>query len=155
MKLRILLAAVALLAEGATRQATAQTPADSASLVRATASVVIEQVIPYLGGREPNFMVPPATGFDSAVAAIVLRAPGMESRPRPLRANAQWVGTHGFTVRGDTAAVLVEVGTSVPPNGGIDTYIEKNLYLFVPEGPGWRFVRRQFVSGADSGAIRG
>lgn len=155
MKLRILLIAALVLADGAARAASAQTPVDSAGLVRATASVVIEQVIPHLGGREPNFMVPPQAAFDSAVAAIVLRAPGMTRGPRPLRADAQWVGTHGFTMRGDTAAVMVEVGTSVPPNGGIDTYIEKNLYLFVPGPAGWRFVRRQFVSGADGGAIRG
>lgn len=157
MKLRIMLlmAAVAMLAPGGVRTASAQAQPDPDGLVGAVGAFVTDSVISRVGGCGPVYIRTPETPFDSAVAAILRTAPDTRtfgaSRPEAY----EWVGTLGYTMRGDTASVLVEVGDRTPPNGGIDTYIEQNRYLFVRAGSGWRFVRREFVRGLDLGPVRG
>jgi hypothetical protein len=148
-----MIVAAAVLALGSPRAAGAQAQPDTAGLVRAVGSVLVDSVVPHLGDRNPNYVLTPATAFDSAVAAVLRDAPGMRTGRRP--GAAEWVGTRGFSMRGDTAAVMVEVGTSSPGAGPIDTYIEDNRFLFVRGPAGWRFVRREFVRGADYGAVRG
>jgi hypothetical protein len=37
----------------------------------------------------------------------------------------------------------------------MDGYLETRRYRFVREGGGWRFLRREFVRGADFGSVRG
>ena len=64
-------------------------------------------------------------------------------------------GTRGFAMQGDTAVVRVEYGTHDDSQPSITTYIETNRYLFVRDGTGWRYLRHEFVSGADAGRVRG
>ncbi|HEY0015219.1 MAG TPA: hypothetical protein VGC13_02830 [Longimicrobium sp.] len=157
MKLRIMLltAAVALLAPGGARTASAQAQPDPDGLAAAVGAIVADSVLPRLGGCDPVYIRTPETPFDSAVAALLRTEPDTRafgaSRPEAY----EWVGTRGYTLQGDTASVLVEVGARTPPNGGIDTYIEENRYLFIRAGGGWRFVRREFVRGMDLGPVRG
>jgi hypothetical protein len=147
------LAGAAALALG-TAPARAQARPDTAGLVRAAGPLLVDSVVPRLDRGGPTYVRAPETAFDSAMAAILREAPTVEGS-RPVPRYAEWIGTRGFTLRGDTAAVLVETGTSAPTRGLIDAYIEHNLYLFVPGPSGWRFVRKVFVRGMDLGPPRG
>lgn len=157
MKLRIMLVmlAVAMLAPGGVRTASAQAQPDPDGLVDAVGAFVTDSVISRVRGCDPVYIRTPETPFDSEVATILRAAPDTRTFGAPLPESHQWVGTRGYTVQGDTASVLVEVGTQMPPDGGIDMYIEHNRYLFVREGSGWRFVRREFVRGMHGGPFRG
>lgn len=158
MRLRITLAmaAVAMLAAGGVRTASAQAQPDPAGLVPAVAAIVVDSVISRVGGGcDPVYIRTPETPFDSAVAAILRTTPDTRTFGASRPESYEWVGTRGYTMRGDTAAVLVEAGSRTPPDGGIDTYIEENRYLFVRDGGGWRFVRREFVGGMDVGPVLG
>jgi len=158
MKPRMLMTLVAFgtLAVGAPRTASAQAQPDADGLARAVASVIADALTACRGGCRSTFIPEPRTAFDSAVAVI------RHAHPRAVPFGPQrppsygWIGTRGFTMRGDTAAVLVEAGSKAPSDGrAIDTYIEENLYLFIPDGAGWRFLRREFVRGMDLGPVRG
>jgi hypothetical protein len=157
MKLRItlLVAAIAVLTPGAVRTASAQAQPDPDGLAAAAAGIVADSVLPRLGGCDPVYIRTPETPFDSAVAALLRTEPDTRTFGASQPDAYEWVGTRGYTLQGDTASVLVEVGDRTPPNGGIDTYIEHNRYLFVRAGGGWRFVRREFVRGMDVGGVRG
>lgn len=159
MKLRsFLMLAVGILWVDAARPASAQTPADTAALVRAVGTLLVDSVVPRLGDRSPNYVLEAGTAFDSAVAAILFQTPGISRGTRGrTRGSHQWVGTRGFTLRGDTAAVMVEVGTHTPrkDRGAIDTWIQQTGYLFVREGAGWRMVGRAWVRDIDAGPVRG
>lgn len=137
------------------RTADAQAQPDTAGLVRAVAALVADSIIPRLGDP-PVYIQAPRTPFDSAVAALLRTEPGTAVFPSNERPPAyEWTGTRGYVMRGDTVAVLVEWGTTAPSDGLIDTYIEENLHLFVRDGRGWRYVRREFVRGMDAGPVRG
>lgn len=153
MRPRILLLAAALLALGAA-PARAQAAPDTAGLARAVGAVLADSVIPRLVLRDPVYLLPPETPFDSAAAALLDPVRGVKRGDLPESGEA--IGTRGFTLHGDTATVAVESRSWVPPSKGLITlYVETNHYLFVPGPSGWRFVRRQFIQGADFGAVRG
>jgi hypothetical protein len=157
MKLRItlLVAAVAMLAPGGPRTASAQAQPDPAGLVDAVGAIVTDSVISRVRGCDLVYIGTPETPFDSAVATLLRAVPDTRTFGAPGPESYVWVGTRGYTLQADTASVLVEFGTRVPPDGGIDTYIEHNRYVFVRAGSGWRFVRREFVRGMDAGPVRG
>lgn len=153
--LRVIVGA-AILVLGAARPATAQARPDTDGLARAAASFLADSVFSRIGARDSLFIATPTTAFDSATASAFLAVPGTRAFGRGRPPAYEWIGTRGYTMRGDTAAVLVEIGTKSPSDGrAIDTYIEQNLYLFVREGGGWRFVGREFVRGMDLGPVRG
>jgi hypothetical protein len=148
------IAGAALLAMGHARTAHAQAQPDTAGLAEAVASTLVSGLA---SARYTHRLEVDAgsTAFDSAVAGRLrtLPAAGLPEGPAGDRS---WVGVHGATLQGDTAAVLVRFGSSVPPDGRlITTYIETQRYFFVREPSGWRFLRRDFVSGADIGPVRG
>lgn len=149
----------AVLVTGAARPAGAQEAPDTAGLARVVGKVLVDSVIPRLGDREPNFVGWSATAFDSAVAAVLLRAPGMRSAPARLPAAYEVVGTRGLVMQADTAVVQVQTVSHADSHADRDspitTYIETYRYLFVRDAQGWRYLRREFVSGADAGAVRG
>lgn len=159
MKSRMMLVpgCAAMLAAVPACEARAQAPADTDGLARATGTFIADSLVSRLTRRETVYIPAPTTAFDSAVAAILRATPrtatfASDSRPPSY----EWIGTRGFTMRGDTAAVLVEWGSKAPSDGrAIDTYIEENLYLFVRDERGWRYVRREFVQGMDLGPVRG
>lgn len=155
-KMRILLTLSGILLAGAARPAAAQAAPDTAALVRAVGTLVVDSIVPRLGDREPNYLLEPETPFDSAVAALLRPHPAI-SRGKHGRASGahEWVGTRGFTLQGDTAAVVVEAGTYTPGMGVIDTWIQRTCYLFVPEPGGWRLVGVAWVSDIDAGPVRG
>jgi hypothetical protein len=151
---RVVIAGAAILTVAAARPAAAQSQPDTTGLVRAVASIVTDSLIRRVG-RGPLYVRPSSTPFDSAVAVLLRADPAISTFRNERLTTYAWLGTRGYTMRGDTAAVLVEFGTTSPPTGGIDTYIEENLHLFVRDGGGWRYVRREFVRGMDLGAVRG
>lgn len=159
MKLRMMLMPVAatLLAAVPAREACAQAPAHTDGLARDAGTFIADSLVSRLTRKETVYIPAPTTAFDSAVAAVLRAAPGTATFTSNERPDAyEWIGTHGFTMRGDTAAVLVEWGSKAPSDGrAIDTYIEENLFLFVRDGGRWRFVRREFVQGMDLGPVRG
>lgn len=155
MKPRIVLAFVAaLLALGHAPGARAQAQPDTAGLADSVASTLMADVA-RTRSRQRLDVEADSTAFDSAVAGR-LRAMPEATLPPPLPGHRDWVGIHGVTFTGDTATVQVRFGTSTPPDGRlIDMYIETHRYVFVRDASGWRFVRRDFVSGADFGTVRG
>jgi hypothetical protein len=161
-------AALCFAAVAAVLAASAQSLADTTELADAVARVIGDSLLPRLrsGSRsllphqhrgDPMFVAKATTDFDARVVRTlqeVHRLPFLKAQAD----TALWVGTRGATVRGDTAAVLVEVGTRrrpAPANFPIHTYVETSRYLFVRAPRGWRFVRREFVRGADIGSVRG
>lgn len=137
---------------GGGRAAAAQTASDTTEVAQAVTSFISDSVIPRLGKRTP-LLGEPTQAFDRWVTLRLQQAHRLELMPTPAD-TADWVVTRGFTVNGDTAAVLVEVGTRARP-GSIHTYIEQNRYYFVRAPSGWKYVRREFVRGADIGDVRG
>jgi hypothetical protein len=138
------------------RAASAQAAADTAGLVRAAVAVVGDSLLPRMRSGEQPLLGEPTTEFDRWVTLKLQEQHRLALMPTQAD-TAEWVVTRGFTIGGDTAAVLIEVGTRShgQPRTGIDTYIETNRYLFVRTTDGWEFVRREFVRGADLGAVRG
>lgn len=144
---------------GGSQAASAQTAADTT----AVGDVIGDSLIPALrrGGSlfphdnrgDPLFLLEPTTSFDGLVTLRLEQAHGLTFMQAELD-TAQWIVTRGMNLRGDTADVLVEVGTRRRP-GGIHTYIETNRYVFVRTPAGWRFMQREFVRGADLGDVRG
>ncbi|HEU4886196.1 MAG TPA: nuclear transport factor 2 family protein [Longimicrobium sp.] len=133
-----------------------QAPPGADGLASAVGAFLVDSMIAGYSSAEPLYLSAPGTAFDSAVAAILIAEPRVRTFGTRRPAGYQWITTRDFTLRGDTAAVMVEVGVRHPPDGSpIDTYIEQNLYFFVPDGPGWRCVRREFVRGTDLGSVRG
>ena len=153
--LQMALAAAALVLGPA--PAAAQVP-DTTGLARAVGAFLVKTVLPEIGRRNRievgSFS---ATAFDSAVA-VVLEATPEANRPE-RRGYRSWIATHHLAFRGDTVVVLVEQGTSWPPPDdepySLSMYSDRNNFLFVRGSAGWRFVRREFVSHADGGAVRG
>lgn len=136
------------------RAATAQTPADSALLVQAVSEALGDSFIRQLQGDRNTYLEEPVSRFDAWVMRRLQDAHGLPLMPTGAD-TATWVGTRGFAVDGDTAAVMVELGTRSLPSEGIHTYIETHRFLFVRAPEGWRFVRREFVRGVDMGNVRG
>lgn len=149
----------AVLALGATRPAGAQVAPDTAGLARAVGAVLVDSVVPRLDDRGPRFVGWSATAFDSAVAAVLLRAPGMRPLPACFPAAYEVVGTRGLVMQGDTAVVQAQTishaDTQADSDREITTYFETYRYLFVRDAAGWRYLRREFVSGAHGGSARG
>jgi hypothetical protein len=132
----------------------AQAPADTAGLVTAVAGLIGDSILPRLSSRNRAFLGEPTTSFDATVSLQLEQTRGLTLLPaRPD--TAEWVVTRGYSIAGDTASIMIEVGTTTRPREGIDTYIETNRYVLVRTPTGWRFVRREFVGGADLGAVRG
>ena len=154
MKPRIPLALVAaLLALGGAPGVRAQAQPDTAGLADPVAATLMADVARMRSRHRLDVEAGP-TAFDSAVAGRLRGMPEV-TLPPPQPGYRDWIGVHGLTFTGDTAAVMVRFGTSSPPSGGIDMYIETQRYLFVRDAAGWRFLRRDFVSGADYGTVRG
>lgn len=139
---------------GGAPAASAQSAADTAEVAAAVAGVIGDSVVPPLRARGRAFAGEPTTRFDRWVTRLLQDAHRLDLLEAQAD-TADWVVTRGFTLSGDTAEVMVEVGTRTMPQEGIDTYIEKHRYLFVRSRDGWRYVRRVFVSGADLGEVRG
>lgn len=149
----------AVLAVGAARPAGAQAAPDTAGLARAVAAVLVDSVVPRLDDSGPRFVAWSATAFDSAVAAVLLGAPGMRTLPACFPAAYEVVGTRGPVIQADTAVVQVQTishaDSHADRDSPITTYIETYRYLFVRDAAGWRYLRREFVSGAHAGSARG
>lgn len=147
--------ATAVLVLGAAQAGTAQTLPDTAGLVSTVGAVLADSIVPAIGRRNRLDVLPPASAFDSAVATLLRDVPeaGLPERP----GYRSWVGTRGLAIRGDTAVVLVEVGTSWPPrpDEAMTAYHDRHNLFFVRGPSGWRFVRRTFVSHSDVGIVRG
>lgn len=145
------------------RPAPAQSSADTIALANAVGDVIGNSLVPALrhGGSlfphdnrgDPIFLLEPTTAFDGWVTLRLEQAHGLTLMQAQLD-TMQWIVTRGMSMRGDTAAVLVEVGTRRRP-GGLHTYVETNRHLFVRTPSGWSFIRREFVRGADAGDVRG
>jgi hypothetical protein len=134
--------------------AAAQSAADTAEVAAAVAGVIGDSVVARLRARDRPFLGEPTTRFDRWVTRRLQETHQLDLLESGAD-TADWVVTRGFAVGGDSASVIVEVGTRTKPREGIDTYIETHRYLFVRTREGWRYVRRVFVSGADLGAVRG
>jgi hypothetical protein len=133
----------------------AQSPADSAALADAVVQVVRDSVLGRLAAA--TFRGEARTAFDRLVDVRLAAAPGL-ARLSHQRDTADWVNTSGAVLRGDTADVLLQVGTTArehPIREGIDTYVETRRYRFVREGGRWRLLGREFLGGADFGSVRG
>jgi ketosteroid isomerase-like protein len=149
-------ASMSRLINGAVNTFPRQAPPGADGLAAAVGAILADLVVAKISPAHPLYLSAPGTAFDSAVAAILVAAPPVRPFGTRRPASYQWITTRGFTLRGDTAAVVVEVGSTDPGEGrSIDTYIEQNLYFFVPDAAGWRFVRREFVRGTDLGPVRG
>lgn len=129
---------------------TSQAPDPDLPLARATATAILQEM---LQEPEVRFLVaPPAGRFDTLTAAELLaQAPG---RQDPESAYALYVGTHGATIRGDSAVVMVLLRQHARSTG-LNWWAEVDEFRFVRDGDGWRFVQRQPLSHADGGDVRG
>ncbi|HEX6373967.1 MAG TPA: alpha/beta hydrolase-fold protein [Longimicrobium sp.] len=143
MKLRIILVIAGAMLNAAVAR-TAQAQPDTRTLAPAIGRWLADSLLDRMADDSPFYINTPTTPFDSVVAAGMQASHRTEPAGAPRPAQHEWVATHGFTLRGDTAAVAVEMGTTKPGEGGAaaTTYVEQHLYLFVPAGSGWRFVRR-------------
>lgn len=159
MRPRLLMMAIACaaaLAAGTAPAARAQAAPDSAALASAVASVLADSVLPRLATGEPVVVVTGATAFDSAVARVLAGVPGTKAPPA-VREAMYPVETRGFTLRGDTAGVLVVTGEWADPRSQqrVFSYIQEHRYRFVRGPGGWRFAGREFVRGSDVGPVAG
>ena len=152
MRLILPLAGV-LTAMGGSTAASAQTRADTASVVRATVGVIGDSILPRMSQDREPLLGEPTAPFDGWVTRDLQDRHHLMLMPTEAD-TAEWVVTRGFVVRGDTAEVLIETGTRMRPSF-LDTCIEIDRYFFVRAAGGWGFVRRVFVSVADLGAVRG
>lgn len=148
--------AMTRLVNGAVNIFPRQAPPGMDGLASDVGAFFADSVLAEWSRSQPLYVSAPATAFDSAVTAILLAVPEVRTfgtrRPRSY----EWIATRGVTMRGDTAAVLFEVGTTDPQEGRhIDTYIRQDLFFFVSDAGGWRYVRREFVRGTDLGTVRG
>ncbi|HEY0155066.1 MAG TPA: hypothetical protein VGB92_23850 [Longimicrobium sp.] len=149
----------ALLLSGLTAPtaASAQTAADTTTLVRAIADWIGEGIRARNPAKLRHFYAgEPTTNFDRWVTLRLQEEHGL----RLLEAQADtadWVVTRGAEFRGDTAAVIYEFGDRRLPadRGGIHTGIESWRIFFVRSAAGWEFVRRVHVRTADLGEVRG
>jgi hypothetical protein len=122
---------------GISRSAAAQSPADSASLARATAEAVdsaLGRETP--GSSTPIVLVRAVTPFDSAVARHLHQTPAFQ-QPVADTVHALRVDVGGFELHGDTAEVLVELshcGTGM----GMNWWVNRFSYLFARAAGGWR-----------------
>lgn len=157
MTLRTCVACAVLLAASFVgRPAAAQLSGDSAAVARAAASFLGENLLPGLARQRPLWLGQPTTPFDWEVTLLLRDAHGLALIPAEERPFG-WVVTRGITLAGDTAAVIVETGASLVPTPDrlIDTWIEKQRYVFVRTPGGWIYQRIEFISVADIGRVRG
>ena len=125
--------------------------ADSAALVRAVGPVLV-RLMPGIG-RHRVEVRPPATAFDSAVAVLLRDAP--EAILPAVEGYSSWIRTRGFTMRADTAVVLVDWGASRPQvHDELSLYEARHALYFVAEGAAWRYARGRELSVADGGVVR-
>ncbi|HEX8453443.1 MAG TPA: hypothetical protein VF647_15180 [Longimicrobium sp.] len=151
------LAALLLTGLIAPAAASAQTAADTTTLVRATADRIREGI----RSRSPAalrhyYLGEPTTDFDRWVTLRLQEEnalPFLEAQAD----TADWVVTRGAEFRGDTAAVIFEFGDRRRPadRGGIQTGIDTWRIFFVRSAAGWEFARQVHVSTADIGEVRG
>ena len=137
-------------ASTATRAA-AQAPDAELPLARATDAAILQGL-----GQGPEarlfLIVPPPARFDTLTAVELLaQAPGRLDGESDY---ALYIGTRGARIEGDTAVVTV-VMHKKEHHAGMNWWQSFNEYRFVPDGVGWRFVRRARVSIADGGDVRG
>lgn len=143
----ILCAALALTAT----RAVAQTPDPDQSLARATAAAMLAGMGEGPGNRL-FLVIPPPARFDTLTAVELLaQAPGRLDGESDY---ALYVGTRGARIEGDTAVVTVTMHKK-ERHEGMNWWRSIAEYRFVPDGAGWRFVRRVQVSIADGGDVRG
>ena len=147
---RLAFTALLLASAAASHAASAQSAADTTALVHA----VTARLAPPNPIRKHFYLGEPTTDFDRWVTLRLEQAHHLSLLP--ARADtADWIVTRGAEFRGDTAAVLVEMGTTRRPSDLIDTCIEKNRFFFARTATGWEYVRVQHVSTASLGAVRG
>lgn len=148
--IRTLFAAALLLAASASAAA-AQSAADTTALVRA----VVARIGAPSAKHAPHFFLgEPTTDFDRWVTLRLeetLRVPLLDAAAD----TADWIVTRGADFSGDTAAVLVEIGTTRRPSDGIESCIETNRYFFARTPTGWEFVRVKNVGQRAMGMVRG
>ncbi|HEX8395621.1 MAG TPA: hypothetical protein VF665_24935 [Longimicrobium sp.] len=135
--------------------ARAQTAADSAQIVEAVTGVLGEQYIPRMSRPGTLYLAQPVHRFDAWVMRRLQDVHGLPLMPTNAD-TADWIGARGFIMEGDTVAVMVDIGsTRRDPRSSIHTYIERRRFVFGRTPEGWRFVRDEFVMGADVGRVRG
>jgi predicted alpha/beta superfamily hydrolase len=139
---------------GALRDVLRPELADTAGVVRAVAAHLAHAVAERASQDHPVFLGASETAFDSAVAAALLALAPCMAPPSPAPESMTWVRTRGFTMRGDTAAVLMESGSQSPRTHGITTFIQEYRHLYVPEGDGWRLTGYEHVRSVDIGPVR-
>lgn len=137
--------------------ASAQTAADTTTLVRAIAGRIGEGI----RARNPAalrhfYLGEPTTDFDRWVTLRLQEEHGLGLLEAQAD-TADWVVTRGAEFRGDTAAVIFEFGDRRRPadEGGIHTGIDTWRIFFVRSAAGWEFLRQVHVSTADLGEVRG
>ncbi len=151
-----MLPAILLIASIAPSRASAQTAADTTTLVRAIADRISEGIPRSPAKLRHFYLGEPTTDFDRWVTLRLQEEHGL----RLLEAQADtanWVVTRGAEFRGDTAAVIFEFGDRRLPadRGGIHTGIESWRIFFVRSAAGWEFVRHAHIRTADIGEVRG
>lgn len=147
-------AAAVLATAPSARPACAQTAADSAQLVDA----VVSELGDFARGLQRHgtnlLLAEPVTRFDAWVMRRLQDENGLPLMPTDAKV-ARWIGTRGFGLAGDTAMVTAIMGERWIPQDGFSSSIETVRYTFVRSAPGWRLVRRQSISVADFGEVRG
>jgi hypothetical protein len=150
---RTTLALACLLAAlGAAGPLRAQTAADSAALARATATLLADSVLPQIRG------VVIWQALDDPFGASVaegLRDVPQVGRPAADPEHAVHMGIRGVSVAGDTARVVVETWQRYKETGLLNSFAARDAYVFDRSGGTWRFVRKEFISIADFGPVRG
>lgn len=150
-------AASLLIALVAPSWASAQTAADTTTLVRAIADRISAGIRSRSPAELRHFYVgEPTTDFDRWVTLRLREEHGLPLLEAQAD-TADWVVTRGAEFRGDTAAVIFEFGNRRRPadDGGIHTGIESWRIFFLRSAAGWEFLRQVHVRTADLGEVRG
>lgn len=176
--MRLIRAALVLLACFVPRAAHAQLSADSLSLARITAAAIDDVYVGTAPAKRVLILSAHAP-FDSAVNLALRQRSGFQHVVRDS-AYLTWVGTRGVVLApdttqlyrlggmgatprdsgvtfqvGTTVAVAVEEKGSMPDDGsGLNLWGGRTAYLFTRTPEGWRFVRRKQLSNWDGGVVR-
>lgn len=152
MLLRPLLMAAALLL-AAPGSVSSQGAADTTALVRAVATHIGAGIGARRATLRHFYLGEPASDFDRRVTRH-LRAEHGLSMLTAHPDTAFWVVTRGAEFRGDSAAVIVEMGDRRRPGDGIHTGIATTRFVFARVPAGWKFARYVHISDADIGEVR-